>query len=129
MGRIEHLLRWCIDHWRNWGITTLIASAAAAVTWILARRREWKEAHQVKAEKSVDSRVIRALEDRGLWDGIRPMTGAGDPAVRSAELAEKLSLDYDVVIESLERLETNGRVRNAGGTLDDPAPYWHVLRR
>jgi hypothetical protein len=129
MRRLEHLLRWCIEHWKNWGVTTLIASAAVAGTWILARRREWTEARKVKAQKTVDSRVIRALEDRGLWTGIRGITGGGDPLVRSRELAEKLSLDCEVVIESLDRLETRGRVRNAGGTLDDPAPHWHVLRR
>lgn len=90
---------------------------------------KWTESRKAKAEKTVDSRVIRALEDRSLWTGIRGMTGGGDPIVQSRELAEKLTLDYGVVIESLERLETKGRVRNAGGTLDDPAPYWHVLRR
>lgn len=129
MGRIEHLLRWCIEHWKNWGITTVVASAAATGTWMLSRRREWQEARKAKAEKRVDSRLVRALEDRTLWAGIRGMTGGGDPLVRSAELAEKLSLDYEVVLESLERLEAKGRVRNAGGTLDDPAPYWHVLCR
>ena len=128
MGRLEHLLRWCIEHWKNWGVTTLIASAAVAGTWILARRRESTQARKVKAQKTVDSRVIRALEDRGLWTGIRGITGGGDPLVRSRELAEKLSLDCEVVMESLDGLETRGRVRNAGGTLDDPAPYWHVLR-
>lgn len=129
MGRIEHLVRWCIEHWKKWGVTTLIASTVGAATWILARRREWKEGREAKAEKSVDSQVIRALEDRGLWGGTRAMTGAGDPAVRSAELAEKLRLDRDVIVESLERLEAKGRVRNAGGTLDDPSPSWHILRR
>ena len=129
MGNIEHLVRWCIEHWKSWGVTTLIASPVGAATWILARQKEWKEARKTKAENSVDLRVIRALENRGLWGGVRGMTGGGDPAVRSAELAEKLSLNHDVVVESLERLETKGRVRNAGGSLDDPSPYWHILRR
>lgn len=70
----------------------------------------------MKADGLVDSRVLQALESGDL--------------IRSAELAETLSLDHEAVADSLERLEARGRVRNAGGeTLDNPAPYWHVVYR
>src|SRR2546425_5786522 len=129
MDRFGNLLRWCIDHWKSWGIPTMVGSVVATGTWLLARRKEWNEARRAKAERAVDAQVIRTLQNRDLWDSRRGMTGAGDPLVRSAELAEALSLDCDTVIDSLERLEARGRVRNAGGTLDNPAPYWHILHR
>jgi len=125
----ESLFRWCIDHWKSWGIPTIFGSIAAAGTWVLARRREWKEARRAKADSAIDSQVFRALQNRDLWGAQRPTTGAGDRLVRSAEIAEALSLDWDVVADSLERLEAKGRVRNAGGTLDNPAPYWFALHR
>jgi len=129
MERFGNLLRWCIDHWRSWGITAIVGSAVTACTWFLARRKEWKEARRAKAESALDSKVIRALQNRDLWGPPRGWTGAGDPLVRSAEMAEALSLDCDAVIDSLERLEARGRVRNAGGTLNNPATCWHILHR
>jgi hypothetical protein len=127
--RLENLLRWCVDHWESWGVTAIIASLAGGGAWLLARRKEWKEARRAKAERAIDDRVIRALQNPDLWAGPRPFTGAGDRGVRSTELAEALSLDQEVVIGSLDRLEARGRVRNAGGTLGNPAPYWHILHR
>ena len=130
MEHFENLLRWCIDHWKSWGISAIVGSAAAAATWILARRKEWKEARQVRADAAIDSKVLETLDNRDLWcSSARGMTGAGDLLVRSAEIAEFLSLDRDTVIHSLERLEARGRVRNAGGTQDNPGPYWHILHR
>jgi len=118
-----NLLRWCIEHWKLWGLPTItVSSVIAAGGWILAVRKRRREAQ-------LDVKVIRAMEDRSLWRSSRPMTGAGVIAMRSAEIAEVLSADCDAVADSLERLESRGRVRNAGGTLDNPAPYWHVLRR
>jgi len=125
----ENLFRWGIERWQSWGIPTVVASIAALVTWFLARRTELKEARRVKADSAVDSQVFRALQNRDLWGASRPMTGAGDRLVRSAELAEALSLDCEVVADSLERLEAKGRVKNEGGTLDNPAPYWFALHR
>jgi hypothetical protein len=129
MERFGNLLRWYIDHWKSWSIPTIVGSAATAGTWFLARRKEWKEARRAKADSAVDSQVIRTLQNRDLWGPPRGMTGAGDCLVRSAEIAEALSLDCDAVTDTLERLEAQGRVRNAGGTLDNPAPYWHILHR
>lgn len=77
----------------------------------------------------IDGRVLEALGDRALWTGARPMTGAGEPAVRSSEIAQLLSLDTETIADSLERLESKGRVKNAGGTMDNPAPYWFIVRR
>ena len=125
----ENLFRWGIERWQSWGIPTIVASITASVTWFIARRSEWKEARRVKADNAVDSQVLRALQNRDLWGGARPVTGAGDRLVRSAEIAETLSLDCDAVADSLERLEAKGRVRNAGGTLDNPAPFWFALHR
>jgi hypothetical protein len=78
---------------------------------------------------ATDTRVMKALEDRTLWKGSRPMTGSGDMAVRADELAEYLGLHLDDVNESLARLEQNSRVRNARGHLSDPTPRWHTARR
>lgn len=129
MDHFEHFLRWCIDHWKAWGIPAIVTSVVGAGTWLLARRKEWNETRRANAERDLDSQVLQALQNRGLWDTRRGMTGAGDPLVRSAELAQALSLDCETISDSLERLEARGRVRNAGGTLDNPAPYWHILHR
>ncbi len=77
----------------------------------------------------IDRRVLEALGNRALWNGARPMTGAGEPAVRSSEIAQLLSLDTETIADSLERLESRGRAKNASGTLDNPAPYWFIIRR
>lgn len=128
MEHIQNLLHWFFDHWGS--ITAVVGSVAAMVTWFLARRKEWKEKRRAKTDATVDSQVIHALQDRAKWGGSsRGMTGAGDPLVRSAEIAEAFSLDCDAVSDSLERLEARGRVRNAGGTSDNPAPYWHIVHR
>ena len=129
MERFGNLLRWCIDHWKSWGIKGIVGSAVAVCTWFLARRKEWKEARRAKADSLVDSKVIRALQNRDLWPPPPVWTVAGDLCVRAAEIAEVLSLDCDAVTDSLERLEARGRVRNAGGTLNNPAPCWHILHR
>jgi hypothetical protein len=80
-------------------------------------------------DKSIDSTVMRALEDHSLWSGPRPQTGSGDVAVRADELAEVLDLPIGTVRDSLERLESTGRICNIGGHLSDPSPRWHTLRR
>lgn len=129
MEGFGNLLRWLIEHWKSWGIPTKVGSTLATVASLLVLWKKWKDWRQAKADSRVDARVIRALQDRNLWPRPRPFTGAGDLLVRSAEIAKTLSLDCDVVIESLERLEARARVRNAGGTLDNPAPYWHILHR
>jgi hypothetical protein len=76
-----------------------------------------------------DTRVMKALEDRTLWKGSRPMSGGGDMVVGADELAEYLGLHLDDVNEVLERLEQKGRVINAGGNLSDPTPRWFTARR
>jgi hypothetical protein len=78
---------------------------------------------------SIDSNVMRALEDHSLWSGARPQTAIGDVAVRADELANKLELPIGVIHDSLERLESRGRISNIGGHLSDPTPRWHTLRR
>ena len=130
MGELKDLLRWCIEHWKNWGITTIIATAAAAGAWLLARRREWKEARRAKAERTRGFPGSSSLGRPKSLRGTRGMTGGGDPLVRSRELAETLCLDYEkVAVDSLKGLEARGWLRDAGGTLEDPTPSWHVLRR
>ena len=130
MERFGHILRWCIEHSKSWGIPTIVGTVAATGTWFLARRKEWKEARQAKADSVVDSKILQTLQDRKLWCGPRRvMTGAGDPGVRSTEIAEAFSLDREVVIDSLRRLEVRGRVRSGDGNLDNPAPYWYIVQR
>jgi predicted Rossmann fold nucleotide-binding protein DprA/Smf involved in DNA uptake len=80
-------------------------------------------------DRSIDSSVMQALEDNSLWSGPRPQTGSGDVAVRVDELATALKLPIGKVHDSLERLESVGRVCNIGGHMADPTPRWHTLRR
>lgn len=103
--RFDSCVRWCIDHWKAWGIPTIVTSIVGAGTWLLARRKDWNDKRRANAERDLDSKVLQALQNRNLWDSRRGMTGAGDPLVRSAELAQSLSLDCDTVCDSLERLE------------------------
>ena len=74
-----------------------------------------------------DPNIFRALQNRELWPQPRAFTGAGECLVRTTEIAQVLSLDYAEVIESLERLEAQGRVRHTPGTMDNPDPQWHIL--
>jgi hypothetical protein len=122
MEYFENLLRWLLDHWKRWGIPTVtfVGGVVGAATWLHVR---WKE----RADRTVDSRVFQALQNRELWHSPRGFTGAGDLLVRATELAEVLKLDCDTVTDSLKRLEKQGRVRNAGGTRSNPAPNWHIL--
>jgi hypothetical protein len=126
---MENLWHWIIVHWKSWGINGIVAGASSIITWVLARRREWNEDRQSKAESRIDSKVLHAIGSRELWKGSRAMTGAGIPAVRSAEIAVVLRLDEEVVADSLERLEMRGRVSKDGGTLDDPRPIWLFVPR
>lgn len=109
-------------HWKTIG-------AGGVVTTIMGLWAKWRGWRKDKAASKVDAQIIRALQDHELWSGPRPFTGSGDLGVRSAEIAQALSLDIEVVIASLDRLEARGRVRNAGGTLNNPAPYWHIIHR
>lgn len=118
-----------IDHWKNWGVTAILVGAASAGTWILARRKEWKESRRIKIEHRIESQVLQVLGNPTLWGHKRPMTGAGVPYIRAAEIAEHLCLDGDVVSDSLERLEIRGRVESSNGTFDNPAPYWRIVPR
>jgi hypothetical protein len=117
------------EHWKSLGITSIVAAAASTITWILARRKEWVAARKEKTERKIDAQILQSLQNRDLWKGPRPVTGSGDFAVRTAELADALKLENDTVADSLERLKWRGKVRNAGGTLDNPSPYWHILHR
>lgn len=120
MQFLGNVVRWFVDHWKS--ISAMIGSVITGGTWFSARRKDRKA-------NAIDSQVLSVLQRRDLWHAPRARTGSGDPVVRSAEIAEALSLDCDKVTESLERLEARHRVRNAGGTFDNPAPYWHILHR
>jgi hypothetical protein len=78
---------------------------------------------------ATDGKVIKLLQTPDGWKNVLPVTGAGDIVARAPEIAERGSLDKHAVIESLERLESLGRVRNTGGTFEDSAPRWHIIRR
>ena len=129
MEAVRDFLQSVVDHWKRWGLTGLITAAASAITWAVARRKDWAEAKSEKLNKDIDARVMAALEDRNLWTGPRPMTGVGDLAVRADELAQALALEYEDVVHSLERLVVRERIANAGGQLSDPTPRWHSTRR
>lgn len=126
---MNSLLHSIAENWKSLGITSAVAATASTITWMLARRREWVAARKDKAERKIDALVHQSLQNREFWKGPRPITGSGDFAVRTTELAEALKLENDTVADSLERLEWQGKVRNSGGTLDNPSPYWHILHR
>lgn len=90
---MKGLVHWIFDQWKQWGVTAIIVGATNTVTWLLARRKEWRAARQAKAEKKIDAQILEALGNPNLWGYQRPITGAGIPYVRSAEIAEHLSLD------------------------------------
>lgn len=123
------LLRWCIDHWKVWGIGSIIGGGVAFVGWYSTQRKNWKEARTAKAHRAIDGKVIKLLQTHDGWKNWHPITGAGDIQVRSAEIAERASLDQEEVIESLERLEAKGRVKRVDGTSDNPAPRWQIIHR
>jgi hypothetical protein len=105
-----------VRHWKELGITA--SSAIAATGWIYARYR----AHR---QKRLDTRVLDALGNHA-WSPNRPFIGGGATCVRASEIAELFRLPVDNVADSLERLETKGRVRRSEG---DVPPYWSIIRR
>src|ERR1017187_5634303 len=112
------------------GIGLMIgASIGPVFRWFYPDRKAWTAERQAKLEKEIDRRVMQALENRELWKGPRPTTGSGDKAVRADELAEALSLKDEEVSDSLERLESRGRIDNARGNFMDPTPRWRSTRR
>jgi hypothetical protein len=82
---------------------------------------------QEQSASSLEERILEALAN-GSW-GVGPMTGAGDRALRVTEIAQALSLNEEVVADTLERLHAWGRVLQHDGTLENPAPYWSFRRR
>ena len=126
---MANLWHWIALNWGPLGIGTCIGGAFSLFVWFIPNRKEWKVERQEKAEKRLDSKVLNALADQSLWKGPRPMTGAGILAVRSAEIAQHLKMDNNLVADSLERLADQGRASNQGGTLDNPSPYWLFVPR
>jgi|GEM_PF-5910529 len=115
-----------VSHLMAAGLGALIAGI---FLWFFPNRKDWAEDRKARREAKIDTQVLRAISDFTLWKGPRGMTGAGIPAVRSAEIADVLRLDNDAVADSLERLYEQGKVRKEGGTLDDPSPMWHFAPR
>lgn len=103
-----------VRHWKELGIP----SAIATMGWVYARYR----AHR---QKRLDTRVFEALGNHA-WSLNRPFTGGGETCVRASEIAELFRLPVDNVADSLERLESKGRVRRTEG---DVPPYWFIIRR
>jgi predicted transcriptional regulator len=60
--------------------------------------------------EDLDSRVFETLVSH-KGSGNRSFTGGGEIGVRASEIADVLGLGRDLVADSLERLETRGRVR------------------
>lgn len=90
-------------------------------------RAFWKWC-QLKHGRTVDHRIIHALANQ-VSRGNGPFTGAGDRLVRAGQIAQILSLQQDVVADSLERSEKQNKVKQHSGTSDNPAPYWSFVRR
>jgi hypothetical protein len=116
---MANLWHWIAFHWQGWGINGMVAAIASALTWVLARRKEWKDSRKSKAQQRIDTAV---------WERIRPVSNYAI-SQDSQMIAEALSLDQDAVGDSLARLEAQGKVRRHEGTLDHPAPYWTAILR
>jgi hypothetical protein len=113
------LWSWIVQYWKALGIT--VPSALAAIGWFYRR-------YQAQRQRRLDEKVLQALGNH-VWPGNRAFTGGGEVGVRAKEIAEFLKLGPDVVADSLERLGTQGKARKEDGTLDNPAPYWFIVRR
>jgi hypothetical protein len=127
---LKSALHWRVAHWgRIAAVIAILGGIGGFIKWVRPLVKEFLEWRRERNNSRVDSRVMQALENRSIWTGPRPRTGAGDAPIRADELAGILSLSVDGVNDSLERLEAAGRVRNVGGNLSDPTPRWHTLRR
>src|SRR5258707_11487365 len=107
---------WIVQHWKAFGIT--VPALIGAMGWTYSTIK----AHR---QKRFDGKVLEALGNRS-WSSNRPFTGGGESCVRAVEIADLFRLPVEVVADSLERLETRGRVRR---TESDVPPYWFVVRR
>lgn len=116
---MTNLWHWIILHWNGWGVNGVVAAIASASTWILARRKEWKDSRREKANAKIDAAVFAK---------IRPI-GNYALCYDSEMIATMLSIDRDAVADSLDRLESRGKVRREEGTLDHPAPLWSAVIR
>jgi hypothetical protein len=127
---MEHLWRYFLAHWAiplaSWVLGT---TTGGVFVWFYPNRKEWREEREGSKEKRIDSRVLKAIGDYGLWKGARTMTGAGIPGVRAYEIAEQLDVELEEVANSLSRLELRGMVSMGDGNMNDPRPRWfHVPR-
>lgn len=128
---MTNLLHWMAAQWAGLGIGGGVGVILGkAFDWWLPSRKELREERKVKLERKIDASVFQVPSTgQGVLKGARPMTGSGSPAIRTDEIAGILKLDHDVVADSLDRLESKGKARCAGGTTDNPSPYWHILYR
>ncbi|HEV2194012.1 MAG TPA: hypothetical protein VGR55_00380 [Candidatus Acidoferrum sp.] len=91
------------------------------------RALEELESAEARPEQALDDRILEFLEN-GVVPGNRPFTGAGNRLFRANEIADALSVPKSATANRLVHLETQGRVRRHDGTLDNPAPYWSIVR-
>lgn len=136
MNHLGRFFAWCMNHWSQLGTPALLVGMGGLFKWLYPSRKDWADERRAKAartrekaERDVDSKIISALNDRTIWTGAVSVTGAGYAAVRATQIAEVMILDRQIVVDSLERLEVQGRVRKGGGTFSDPAPYWTIIHR
>jgi hypothetical protein len=122
---MESLWHWTIIHWKEWGINGIVAGAASTITWILARRKEWKEQRRLKAEQRIEERVLDAM--KGDTSRIFPIRR--DKWFQASDLAKALDLAVDVVFDGLERLERKRRVRRGGTMIPGYPPSWALNPR
>jgi len=110
---------WIILHWNGWGVNGVVAGLASATTWILARRKEWRDSRREKANAKIDATVFAQIRPVGNYAF----------SMDSEMIASALSMDRDAIADSLERLEFQGKVTRQAGTLDHPAPFWRAVVR
>jgi hypothetical protein len=111
-----------VSHWSVWTISGAFGFVggliASAFRWRWPSWKEWTAERKTKRDKDIDLMIMVHL------DSLKPNTGSV-----TERIAEALSLDRDVVIESLDRLETKERIRNGGRTVDGSHTVWYSLHR
>ena len=119
-----------IGDFRNWKDQALFQSSLDRLIRDLKAQRlppAQQLSKHAQSASNIEQRILEALAN-GSW-GPGPFTGAGDRLVRVTDIAEALSLENELVADTLEQLEARGRVMHHDGTLDNPAPYWSIVRR
>lgn len=88
--------------------------------WFFPSFKDVREGRQTRVEAKIDAKVLTMM--KSIFD-------QGSMLYGSHEIAGMMSMDAEKVADSLERLESRGRMRRFAGTNDDPSPSWDYIPR